>query len=122
MWFLTKNENLFMSNQPKDFVLKHREKLLQMAQDYLDEKVSHSEIREHVWSIIDDWEIHSDEIRKRKYIDGEKAFWAVVWSIETGADEIHWRDGCLQRSLPILIDCLRKMINLPNRYNARRPR
>ncbi len=110
-----------MTNMLKDFVMKDRDKLIQMTQDYLSEKISHHEIKEYVWDIMDDWKKLPDEIKAKSYVKGENAFWAIIWEIITGADEEHWKDNCPQRVLPVLVECLKDMTELPSGYDAKRP-
>ncbi|RKY05497.1 MAG: hypothetical protein DRP56_08900 [Planctomycetota bacterium] len=110
-----------MTNVLEDFIAKYRDRLIQIAQDYLDEKVSHREIKEYAWGIIDDWKTVPEKNKVENYIKGEKAFWAIIWEINTGADDEHWKDNCPQRALLLLIGCLKEKAELPSGYDARRP-
>lgn len=108
-----------MVDTVETFIVKHRTKLLQIVRGFIDQTVSLSEAREHIWRIMDDWDLLPEVIRTQRYIKGEKAFWAIIWEINTISDE-DYTEGEIQ-ALNVFLECLAKMSNLPSGYEARRP-
>jgi hypothetical protein len=106
---------------PLDFIENRAERLTLSVKEYLEGVHSHQYMREMAWQTIEEWQAIDVQTKSMPYVNGEKAFWAIVWSLVHVTDEEHWTDQVPQRELPVLVEIVERRGDLPFGYDAKRP-
>ncbi len=110
-----------MVDEIQKFIIKHKSNLITAAEQYLLEEVSSNHAAEVAWEIIEDWNELEASSHSLPYVNSERAFWAVVWSLIDVVSKDHWENGISQKELPSLIKALKNEEELPEGIKARRP-
>ena len=73
--------------------------LIAKLERYLSGELSHDEISEYSWALADK---APDSIPEE-----DKEYWSCVFSIIHLADESHFKDGCTQKEVGVLLEKLK---------------